>query len=147
MDLKRLPPLFYRNSNGREPVREWLKELPPEDRRIIGEEFFAAMKKKAIFLNTSRGEIVDQAAQALARELEEELGIRGAAGPEIVRYEYTYAGRDPIRLFFFRVTEFQGEPTNVIFHEMRWEPAQSLGSFDFVEGDIEFLRGLISGTY
>jgi 8-oxo-dGTP diphosphatase len=86
-------------------------------------------------------------AQALARELEEELGIRGAAGPEIVRYEYTYAGRDPIRLFFFRVTEFQGEPTNVIFHEMRWEPAQSLGSFDFVEGDIEFLRGLISGTY
>ena len=86
-------------------------------------------------------------AQALARELEEELGLRGAAGPEIVRYEYTYAGRDPIRLFFFRVTEFQGEPTNVIFHEMRWEPAQSLGSFDFVEGDIEFLRGLISGTY
>jgi 8-oxo-dGTP diphosphatase len=86
-------------------------------------------------------------AQALDRELEEELGIRGAAGPEITRYEYTYAGRDPIRLFFFRVTEFQGEPANLIFDEMRWEPAQSLGSFDFVEGDIEFLRGLSSGVY
>ena len=38
MDLKRLPARFYRNSNGREPVREWLKELPPADRRIIGED-------------------------------------------------------------------------------------------------------------
>ena len=86
-------------------------------------------------------------ADALARELEEELGIRGAAGPQITSYEYTYAGRDPIRLFFFRVTEFQGEPVNLIFDEMRWEPAQSLSSFDFVEGDIEFLRGLSSGAY
>jgi mutator protein MutT len=86
-------------------------------------------------------------AQALARELEEELGIRGAAGPEITRYEYTYAGRDPIRLFFFRVTEFQGEPVNLIFDEMRWEPAQSLSSFNFVEGDIQLLRGLSSGAY
>ena len=86
-------------------------------------------------------------AQALARELEEELGIRGAAGPEIARYEYTYAGRDPIRLFFFRVTEFQGEPANLIFDQMRWEPVPSLGSFSFVEGDIEFLRGLSSGAY
>jgi len=86
-------------------------------------------------------------ADALARELEEELGIRGAAGPQITSYEYTYAGRDPIRLYFFRVTEFQGEPVNLIFDEMRWEPAQSLSSFDFVEGDIEFLRGLSSGAY
>lgn len=86
-------------------------------------------------------------AQALARELEEELGIRGACGPEITRYEYTYAGRDPIRLFFFRVTEFQGEPVNLIFDEMRWEPAQSLSSFNFVEGDIQLLRGLSLGAY
>jgi mutator protein MutT len=86
-------------------------------------------------------------AQALARELEEELGIRGAAGREITSYEYTYAGRDPIRLFFFRVTEFQGEPVNLIFREIRWEPPQSLSGFDFVEGDLEFLRGLSSGAY
>ena len=86
-------------------------------------------------------------AQALDRELEEELGIRGAAGPEIASYEYTYAGRDPIRLFFFRVIAFQGEPVNLIFDEMRWEPVQSLSNFDFVEGDIEFLRGLSSRAY
>jgi 8-oxo-dGTP diphosphatase len=78
--------------------------------------------------------------QALARELEEELGILGAAGQEIMRYQYTYPGRDPILLIFFRVREFLGEPRNVVFHEMRWEPAAKLTEFDFLEGDIDFIR-------
>jgi hypothetical protein len=37
-DLKLLPAHFYRSDNGREPVREWLKGLEPEDRRAIGED-------------------------------------------------------------------------------------------------------------
>lgn len=36
--LKRLPARFYRSDNGREPVREWLKGLVAEDRRIVGED-------------------------------------------------------------------------------------------------------------
>ena len=36
--LKCLPARFYRLDSGREPVREWLKGLGPEDRRIIGED-------------------------------------------------------------------------------------------------------------
>jgi phage-related protein len=36
--LKRIPARFYRASGGREPVRDWLKDLPREDRRIIGED-------------------------------------------------------------------------------------------------------------
>ncbi len=36
--LKRLPARFYRSDSGREPVREWLKELQPEDRKVIGED-------------------------------------------------------------------------------------------------------------
>lgn len=28
--------VFYRTTAGREPVREWLKRLPKEDRRTIG---------------------------------------------------------------------------------------------------------------
>ena len=80
--------------------------------------------------------------QALARELEEELGILGAAGEEITRYQHTYPGKDPIALIFIRVTAFTGEPRNIIFHEMRWEPAARLAEFDFVEGDLEFIRTL-----
>jgi phage-related protein len=32
----RIPVLFYRTAAGREPVLEWLRELGPEDRRVIG---------------------------------------------------------------------------------------------------------------
>lgn len=32
----RLEVVFYRSAKGKEPVREWLRGLPKEDRRIIG---------------------------------------------------------------------------------------------------------------
>ena len=35
---KRLPAYFYRTDSGREPVRDWLKKLSPDDRKIIGED-------------------------------------------------------------------------------------------------------------
>ena len=79
--------------------------------------------------------------QALERELEEELGITGAAGELMTRYFFTYPGKDPIELIFFRVREFRGEPRNLIFHDLRWHPASELAGLDFVEGDREFIRG------
>ena len=36
--LKRLPARFYRSDSGREPVRQWLKSLQAQDRKIIGED-------------------------------------------------------------------------------------------------------------
>ena len=33
-----LPVLFFRLDSGREPVREWLKALPREDRKTVGED-------------------------------------------------------------------------------------------------------------
>ena len=39
--MKRLPAAFYQLSSGREPVREWLKALTDEDRKIIGEDIKA----------------------------------------------------------------------------------------------------------
>jgi phage-related protein len=36
--LKRLPAHFYRSDSGREPVREWLKGLEADDRKVIGED-------------------------------------------------------------------------------------------------------------
>jgi 8-oxo-dGTP diphosphatase len=77
---------------------------------------------------------------ALARELEEELGIAAGECREITRYEYAYPGKNPILLIFLHVPHFEGEPQNRIFHEIRWEPKDCLGSFDFLEGDRRFLR-------
>ena len=36
--MKRLPAKFFRSSNGVEPVKNWLKTLDREDRRIIGSD-------------------------------------------------------------------------------------------------------------
>ena len=36
--MKRLPAYFYALPSGREPVREWLKGLPDDDRKIVGED-------------------------------------------------------------------------------------------------------------
>ena len=40
--LKKLPAVFYRSLNGTEPVREWLKELPQDDRRTLGYDISTA---------------------------------------------------------------------------------------------------------
>jgi antitoxin HicB len=36
--VKRLPAAFYALPSGREPVREWLKALDDDDRKVIGED-------------------------------------------------------------------------------------------------------------
>ena len=36
--MKHLPAAFYQLPSGREPVREWLRLLSAEDRRILGED-------------------------------------------------------------------------------------------------------------
>lgn len=33
-----LPIIFFRSTSGSEPVRDWLKELPADERRVIGED-------------------------------------------------------------------------------------------------------------
>lgn len=35
---KGLQAAFYQNPDGHEPVRAWIKRLPPEDRKIIGKD-------------------------------------------------------------------------------------------------------------
>jgi 8-oxo-dGTP diphosphatase len=80
--------------------------------------------------------------KALARELIEELDIRAFIGPEIVRYEYQYPQRPVILLIFYRVDEFNGEPRNLQFEQIRWEDRDVLPSYDFLDGDTHFVRQL-----
>lgn len=78
--------------------------------------------------------------QALTRELQEELGIERAVGRELTRTTFTYPGKQPIELIFCRVHSFTGEPENRIFHEIRWVLPSELTSFDFLDGDLEFIQ-------
>ena len=82
--------------------------------------------------------------QALTRELEEELAIRNARGEELLRYDYEYPGKRAIKLIFFRVTSYEGDPQNLIYRETRWEARDRLSAFDFVAGDRRFLEWFAS---
>jgi 8-oxo-dGTP diphosphatase len=83
--------------------------------------------------------------EALARELREELGIEAEIGDELTRYEYAYPGKAPIQLIFFRVSAIRGEPENRVFEQIAWVPAQRFPEYDFLDGDIDFVRRLARG--
>lgn len=40
--LKKVPAVFYQLPSGKEPVRDWLVELPKEDRAVIGADIATA---------------------------------------------------------------------------------------------------------
>jgi 8-oxo-dGTP diphosphatase len=85
--------------------------------------------------------------KALVRELKEELGIEAHIGAELVRYEHTYPRRTTIQLLFFAVNEFRGAPAAYAFEQIVWEDVKKLPSYDFLDGDIDFVRRLASGEF
>ena len=82
---------------------------------------------------------------ALIRELSEELGIRARIAGEITRYEYEYPGRSRILLIFYRVLDFEGEPQNLDFAQLKWVRRDRLHDLDFLDGDVDFVRRYFSG--
>src|SRR5687768_3278255 len=74
-------------------------------------------------------------AVALVRELREELAIEAEIGPEIVRYEHR-----TILLIFSKVLKFAGEPQPAEFEQIVWAERQRLPDYDFLDGDIEFVK-------
>jgi 8-oxo-dGTP diphosphatase len=85
-------------------------------------------------------ETAESPEDALRRELREELGIEATLDHEITRYEYAYPGRTAILLIFFRVTQFTGDPQNLVFERVEWEPRERLPLYDFLEGDLDFIK-------
>jgi mutator protein MutT len=84
--------------------------------------------------------------EALARELREELAIEATIGTQLDCHEFQYPGADRLtRLWFFRVTEFAGEPVNLEFEQIVWEAPSRLTSYDFLKGDVEFVARLSAG--
>lgn len=78
-------------------------------------------------------------AEALVRELKEELGIDAAAPIELTRYEFAYPNKRPILLVFLEVPAWEGDIVNRIFERMEWAAPEELAGYDFLEGDVDFL--------
>jgi 8-oxo-dGTP diphosphatase len=87
----------------------------------------------------------EETVAALARELEEELGIRAVIGPEVATVQHQYAAGLGVELHFFVVAEFAGEIENRIFRQVRWEERAALDAESFLEADRGVVRRLRSG--
>ena len=87
----------------------------------------------------------EQLADALARELREELEIDAVIGEQIGKHEVQYPNGPLIRLHFFRVTEFVGELVNTEFEDIVWAPQERLTDYDFLDGDVAFVKTLALG--
>jgi 8-oxo-dGTP diphosphatase len=82
-------------------------------------------------------------AEALRRELREELGIVAEVGEELWRMRHRYAGHEPVELHFLAVATFEGELAGGDhFAEVRWQALDRLGELDFLEADRELVLEL-----
>jgi 8-oxo-dGTP diphosphatase len=87
----------------------------------------------------------ESAEQALARELDEELGIKAVIGPLVTRIRHNYRHGGAVDLQFFAVHEFSGELENRIFQQFRWTRLEELESYDFLAADRTLIRDLAAG--
>lgn len=87
----------------------------------------------------------ESAPQALARELDEELGICATIGPEVTTVRHNYRNGGAIHIQFFSVPSFDGELRNLIFQDMRWSPLERLPDYDFLAADLTLIRELADG--
>lgn len=83
--------------------------------------------------------------QALARELEEELGIHAIIGRKVTRIRHKYRNGGSIDLQFFIVDGFSGAIENRIFNDVRWSPLDRLLEYDFLAADLGLIRDLAVG--
>lgn len=86
--------------------------------------------------------------QALARELQEELGVKAEVGEELFRTTHRYAEMsEPIELTFFSATLEPALIRNLAFETMEWRRPKSLGELNFLPADREFIARLVrNGT-
>lgn len=82
---------------------------------------------------------------ALKRELAEELGIgvRQAVFWKSLDHEYAERGFS-VRIYFFHVTEFAGEPCGAEGQNLRWVEPQEAFALGFLPADAVVLEELVS---
>jgi 8-oxo-dGTP diphosphatase len=83
--------------------------------------------------------------EALARELDEELGIRATIAPPVTRVRHNYRHGGAVDLQFFAVYEFAGEIVSSIYRQVRWVRLDELTAYEFLAADRGLIRDLAAG--
>ena len=79
---------------------------------------------------------------ALARELEEELGIAVVDARPMMRLTHRYPDRD-VELSMWVVERYRGEPQALDGQRLKWVPRAQLGGEDILEADRPFVAALV----
>ena len=84
-------------------------------------------------------------ADALRRELKEELGISVSAMTFFHEHEHAYPDGPKVSLRFFKIPEFDGEVINLVFQRIEWLDLSELAGRDFLAGDLPLIKILCQG--
>lgn len=79
-------------------------------------------------------------AEAIRRELYEELDIVATVGPLLHSITHTYPAKT-VALHFYQC-DYDGEPKPMLGQEMRWVPRSELMTLPFPEADADLIRVL-----
>jgi 8-oxo-dGTP diphosphatase len=86
-------------------------------------------------------------AEALERELQEELGAKARVGNEIYRTHHQYAElSEPIELIFFPAKLDPTSIRNLVFEQIAWRDPASLPELNFLPADRELIEKLSTGS-
>jgi 8-oxo-dGTP diphosphatase len=85
----------------------------------------------------------ETAAEGLARELLEELGVEAQVGEEVFRTRHRYAGMsEEIELIFFAAALDAAAVRNIVFEKLEWRAVETLDELNFLPADREFVGKL-----
>ncbi len=80
--------------------------------------------------------------QCLQRELGEELSIKARAVERVEFQTARYEDGGHFNVAYHYISDFEGEPTNKVFEQIRWVEPRELPSFDILEGNKEIVQQL-----
>jgi 8-oxo-dGTP diphosphatase len=83
----------------------------------------------------------ESVADALARELREELGIEVASSRPFMRLAHSYEDRN-VELSMWIVESFSGEPQGLDGQRLKWVQPERLFGEDILEADLPFVEAL-----
>ena len=84
--------------------------------------------------------------EALARELQEELGAKLVKSREIAQVKYQYANHpEELEIHFFAAQISDGELKPVTFEQVAWVLPKELAQYDFLAANRELIANLATG--
>jgi 8-oxo-dGTP diphosphatase len=83
----------------------------------------------------------------MRRELLEELCIDATIGEILERTTFSYPNGRTVALTFFHIPRYTKKIVNTQFQQLTWVRPEELLSFDFLEGDRDFVDQLSRGRW